>query len=230
MSGTSSSMPVEAYRTIESSPTVADPEVGSPPASVPAAIESTAIPADGAMLIVDVPTDARIYVNGVATTATGDRRRYISRGLVAGKQYEFVVRMAVDRDGETTEESRVVSLTAGEGSRVSFATAPAPQPEARPLVKKAPTTTVTLHVPADAKVWLAGNATGSTGETRQFETSMLAAGQSWQGYEIRVATSVDGREQIVSKVIDLAAGDSVELSIDPTAGLASLADATVSLR
>jgi uncharacterized protein (TIGR03000 family) len=87
-----------------------------------------------------------------------------------------------------------------------------------------------LHVPADAKVWLAGNATGSKGATRQFETTMLAAGQSWKGYEIRVATEIDGREQVVSKVIDLAAGDTVEFSLDPTAGLASLADATASVR
>ena len=172
-----------------------------------------------------MPADAKIFVNGAATKATGDVRRYMSRGLVAGKDYEFVVRMAVDRDGETTEETRVVSLTAGEGSRVSFSAAA----ESQPIVKKAPTTTVTLHVPADAKVWLAGNATGSTGETRQFETTMLAAGQSWKDYEIRVATEVDGREQVVSKVIDLAAGDAVELSIDPTADRASLADTTAAL-
>jgi uncharacterized protein (TIGR03000 family) len=220
----SSSMPVEAYRTIESAPTVADPEVVAPPAAGP--VDSTAIPADAAMLIVEVPADAKIFVNGAATKAGGDVRRYMSRGLVAGKEYEFVVRMAVERDGETTEETRVVSLTAGEGSRVSFAAAAATQP----VVKKAPTTTVTLHVPDDAKVWLAGNATGSTGATRQFETTMLAAGQSWNDYEIRVATEIDGREQVVSKVIDLAAGDTVELSLDPTAGLASLADATASLK
>ena len=223
MSGMSSSMPVEAYRTIESAPTVVDPEVVAPPAA-PAAVESTAIPADGALLIVDVPADAKIFVNGAATKATGDVRRYVSRGLVAGKDYEFVVRMAVDRDGETTEETRVVTLTAGAGSRVSFTAA-----ESQPVVKKAPTTTVTLHVPVDAKVWLAGNATGSTGETRQFETTMLSAGQSWKGYEIRVATEIDGREQVVSKVIDLAAGDAVELSIDPTADRPSLADATAAL-
>ena len=218
-------MPVEAYRTIESAPAAVQPEVVAPPVAAPAAVESTAIPADGAMLIVEVPSNAKIYVNGAVTKATGDVRRYISRGLVAGKEYEFVVRMAVDRDGETTEETRVVSLTAGEGSRVSFTS----EQPSQPVVKKAPTTTVTLHVPADAKVWLAGNATGSTGATRQFETTMLAAGQSWKGYEIRVATEIDGREQVVSKVIDLEAGESVELSIDPTVGLASLADATASL-
>ena len=38
---------------------------------------------------------------------------------------------------------------------------------------------------------------------------------------------VDGREQVVSKVIDLAAGQSVELSLDPAQRTAS-ADSTAS--
>jgi hypothetical protein len=57
----------------------------------------------------------------------------------------------------------------------------------------------------------------------------LAPGQSWKNYEIRVATVVDGREQVVSKVIDLAAGQTVELSLDPAQRTAA-ADTTASIR
>ena len=84
-------------------------------------------------------------------------------------------------------------------------------------------------MPADAKVWLAGNVTASAGATRQFQTTTLAAGQAWKNYEIRVATVVDGREQVVSKVINLAAGQTVELSLDPTQRTAAT-DATASIR
>jgi uncharacterized protein (TIGR03000 family) len=125
--------------------------------------------------------------------------------------------MTVDRDGQTSEQTKVVSLAAGGRSSLSFTAASAPK------------TSLTLHVPADAKVWLAGNETSSAGATRQFQTSTLAAGQAWKNYEIRVATVVDGREQVVSKVIDLAAGQSVELSLDPAQRTAS-ADATASVR
>ena len=62
---------------------------------------------------------------------------------------------------------------------------------------------------------------------RNFETATLAAGQVWRGYEIKVTTVVDGREETVSKVIDLAAGDQVELTLDPAAAPAA---ATASLR
>jgi uncharacterized protein (TIGR03000 family) len=125
--------------------------------------------------------------------------------------------MKVERDGKASEETKVVSLTAGGRSSLSF------------VEDAAPKTSLTLHVPANAKVWLAGNATASSGETRQFETTTLAAGQTWRNYEIRVTTLVDGREQVAAKVIDLAAGQSVELSLDPAQRTAA-ADTTASLR
>ena len=178
---------------------------------------TSVVPADSALLSVEVPAGATIYVNGTKTSATGTVRQYVSRGLAAGKRYEFTVRMTVDRDGQTSEQTKVVSLAAGGRSSLSFTAASAPK------------TSLTLHVPADAKVWLAGNETSSAGATRQFQTSTLAAGQAWKNYEIRVATVVDGREQVVSKVIDLAAGQSIELSLDPAQRTAS-ADATASTR
>jgi uncharacterized protein (TIGR03000 family) len=139
----------------------------------------------------------------------------MSRGLAAGKQYEFAVKMTVDRDGTPAEETKVVSVTAGERSNVSFTAAAK--------------TSLTLRVPADAKVWLAGNATGAAGTVRHFETAGLQDGQSWKNYEIRVSAVVDGQEQTISKVIDLAAGDQIELALDPAQRVAS-ADATASLR
>jgi len=201
-------------------PSVTGGEIIQTPASVnPISNESTTgmVPADAALLSVEVPAGATIHVNGVKTSATGTLRQYVSRGLVAGKKYEFTVRMTVDRDGRTSEQTKTVSLAAGDRSSLSF------------TASEAPKTSLTLHVPADAKVWLAGNATSSSGTTRQFQTATLAPGQSWKNYEIRVATVVDGREQVVSKVIDLAAGQSVELSLDPTQRTAA-ADSTASLR
>ena len=107
-----------------------------------------------------------------------------------------------------------MSLAAGERTSVSF-------------VEPAAATSLTLRVPADAKVWLAGNVTASNGVVRHFETSSLRAGQVWRNYEIKVSTVVDGSERVVSKTIDLAAGDRVELALDPAS---AAAEATASLR
>jgi uncharacterized protein (TIGR03000 family) len=208
---------------ISEPPSVTGGEIIQTPSAInPISTDSTTsvVPADAALLSVEVPADATIHVNGSKTAATGTTRQFVSRGLVAGKKYEFTVRMTVEQNGQTSEQTKVVSLAAGGRSSLAFTAATA---------AAAPKTSLTLHVPADAKVWLAGNATSSAGATRQFQTSTLAAGQTWKNYEIRVATVVDGREQVVSKVIDLAAGQTVELSLDPAQRTAS-ADATASVR
>jgi uncharacterized protein (TIGR03000 family) len=215
--GYSSAMPIESYRVINETPSMTGGEIIGTPSAVPGMLDSTAretVPADGALLVVEVPADATVYVNGAKTTSQGAVRRYLSRGLAAGQKYEFVVRMATEAGKEST---KVVSLTAGQRSNVSFSTA-----------VEAPKTSVTLRVPADAKVWLAGNATASTGDVRTFETSSLPAGKTWKGYEIRVAAVVDGQERTVSKVIDLAAGDVVDLTLDPAVRTAS-AETTAAL-
>jgi uncharacterized protein (TIGR03000 family) len=210
----SSGMPIESYRVIDETPSMTGGEI----IGVPKPTDSTqleTVPADAALLVVEVPAGAKIFVNGSETKSTGGVRRFMSRGLQAGKQYEFAVKMTVDRDGTPAEETKMVSLTAGERSTVSF--------------DSAAKTSLTLRVPADAKVWLAGNATAASGTVRQFETAGLTAGQSWKNYEIRVTAVVDGREETISKVIDLAAGDRIELALDPAQRVAS-ADATASLR
>jgi uncharacterized protein (TIGR03000 family) len=226
ISGMSSSMPVESYRVINEAPAVGTETIGVPASTDSTQIESK-LPADAAMLVVEVPAAAKVFVNGSKTSATGGVRRFISRGLAAGKEYEYVVRMVVERDGQASEETKVVPLSAGGRAAVSFKSAESEL--TIPGAPAAPKTSLTLRVPADAKVWLAGNKTASTGETRLFETTTLRGGQSWKNYEIRVTATVDGREETVSKVIDLAAGDVVELTLDPQQRTAS-ADKTASIR
>jgi len=220
--GYSSGVPVETSRVIEGSAVYGNEVIGTPSSVVAPPTSATFIEApvaaDSALLVVNLPADAQVFVNGEKTAATGGVRRFVSRGLAADKDYEFVVKMVVNRDGSAREEMKKVTLSAGGRSSVTFGEESAKQK-----------TSLTLHVPADARVWLAGNETSSTGATRLFETSNLRSGQTWQNYEIRVATVVDGREKVVSKTINLVAGGTVELSLDPAARTAST-DATVSLK
>ena len=216
-------MPVESYRVIDAAPSGRGEVISTP---TPAATDSTAIPADAALLVVKLPADAKVFVNGSKTAATGDLRRYVSRGLESGKHYEYVVRMVVDRNGAEQEETKVVSLAAGERKTVDFGGTATAEKAAKP----APKTSLTLHVPADAKVFLAGNETASKGETRLFETTTLADGQAWKNYEVRVTHFVDGNEQSIVKTIELAAGASIELALDPAASRTAAVDATASIR
>ena len=138
--------------------------------------------ADG-LLSVNVPEDAKIYVNGQATSSTGDLRQYVSRDLAAGYNYSYEVRAEVVRDGRTVEQVKKIDLRAGETANVAFDFDGSSSAE----------TSLTVHVPADAKVYLAGNATKASGETRVFRTTGLTGSKAWDGYTVRVELERGGR-------------------------------------
>jgi uncharacterized protein (TIGR03000 family) len=75
-------------------------------------------------------------------------------------------------------------------------------------------TSLTMHVPADAKVTLAGVDTKQTGETRQFATTRLPAGQSWDGYKVVVELNKNGQTLHEERSIKLVGGEAQELSIN----------------
>ena len=200
---------------------------GGAPAAAPAdKLKVAQVPADGALLVVEVPEDARVLVNGSPTTATGAVRHFVSSGLAADKSYDYVVTMRFDHDGKTEEQTRTVSLGAGEEQTVSFASANAPQiaQEREPALPIR--TTLTLRVPADAKVWIEGTLVPSTGPVRHFHTTHLQPGQTWDRYEVRVESDVDGSPRSIAKRLSLTGGQELDLALDPTApAIDTLADA-----
>jgi uncharacterized protein (TIGR03000 family) len=161
------------------------------------------------MLSVQVPGTARVYVNNAPTRSTGAVRRYVSRGLQPGREYAYTVRVELDRDGQTVSEEKTVNLQAGQSSSLSFGfeapTELAAQPQRTELV---------LQVPADAKVYLAGQETATQGTVRQFTTTRLAAGQEWADYTVRVEVQRQGRTLAQERVIALKGGQSRELRFD----------------
>jgi uncharacterized protein (TIGR03000 family) len=214
-------MPVDAYRVITDEPVGDVAGDSGEEVQTPAPTDSTQfVPKDGVLLLVSVPDDAKVLVNGSETTSTGSLRRFVSRGLQEGATYDYTVTMVVGDGEKPVEETQTVSVMAGELSKVSFE-------ESSQL-----TTSLTVHVPEESTVWLAGNMTDSTGATRTFETSALPTGSTWENYEIRVVTKHAGEEKTVSKVINLAAGDDVELSFETTDALAdaSLIEKTASIQ
>ena len=183
-------------------------------------------PADGAMLVVEVPEDAKLFINGSLTSLAGGVRNFATTGLTADKQYEYELKMVVDRGGKAVEQTRTVWLSAGEEQTVSLTSAEA---AVAAETTKPATTHLTLRVPEDARVWIEGHLTSPTGAVRTFSTGAIRNGENWEGYEIRVARVVDGREVAVVKSITLTGGRDIELAIDPSAQSPAV-DATASLR
>ncbi len=112
-------------------PTPAKKPVVEPPAAVPAE-PTPPVPAPAApnlgdtssdrsgTLTVWVPYDAKVTVNGRATSSTGSRRQFISYGLQSGLNYKYVVKAEVVRNGQIVEDTKTVVLTAGQITAVAF--------------------------------------------------------------------------------------------------------------
>jgi uncharacterized protein (TIGR03000 family) len=73
---------------------------------------------------------------------------------------------------------------------------------------------LTLNVPAEARVTLAGVDTKQTGEVRQFSTTNLKAGQVWDDYKVVVEMEQDGQMLRDERIIKLTGGQAQELSIN----------------
>jgi uncharacterized protein (TIGR03000 family) len=168
---------------------------------------------DGRVLLnVSVPADAEVYVNGRRTTSSGRRRRYVARNVQPGLKYKFEVRAELVRGGEEVSETKTVALQANQTADLAFRLAA--QSGSGQVDVQPPRTSLTVRVPAAAKVWLEGNATRSTGTARRFATTGLAPGQVWEDYEIRVELERDGRTRTRQQNITLKAGQSHEIRFD----------------
>jgi uncharacterized protein (TIGR03000 family) len=82
--------------------------------------------------------------------------------------------------------------------------------DATPVVK----TKLTLRVPAEAKVTLAGVETKQSGEVRQFATSRLTSGEVWKDYKVVVEMNRDGQTVREERTIRLTGGQDQELAVD----------------
>lgn len=177
------------------------PESESPPAEggeapLPAPGGNTQYRASHALLAVDVPTDAKVFVNGVATTSTGAHRQFVSRNLNHGFDYTYEVRAEITRNGRKIEETKTVMLRAGENTEIAFD------------LESRPETSLTVYVPHSAKVVLAGHETKTIGGVRTFTTTTLDDGAEWENYTVMVEYQQDGRTLTQEKTITLRAGES----------------------
>jgi uncharacterized protein (TIGR03000 family) len=190
--------PMEAQPMIEGAPAEATPPTPPQPAE----------PAQASIRVM-VPADAIVFVNDRPTTSTGESRHYISRNLLAGRTYAYDLRVEYKLDGKPMVESKTVRLQGGANVELSFGNADQMASDAQEAKTK-----VTLHVPAGAKVTLAGAETKQTGETRTFITSTLKEGQKWDGYVVRVELERDGQTLTEEKNLAIVGGESYELSFD----------------
>ena len=71
-------------------------------------------------ITVNLPTKAKLFVDGNNTPATGGKHVFRTPELTRGKPYVYQFRAEVERDGKTQVESREVNFLGGDNVVVDF--------------------------------------------------------------------------------------------------------------
>ncbi len=89
------------------------------PVAPPKTKESSA--AKGAKLIVDLPADAKLFIDDRPIKTTSQHPIFATPNLENGKTYYYEVRVEVVRDGQVATDTKRVIFHAGDEVRESFA-------------------------------------------------------------------------------------------------------------
>lgn len=171
--------------------------------------DSEMLAAGNATIEVELPANAKVYVNNVLTTSTGSSRSYVSNNLTPGKTYAYKLRVEFEQAGRTVVKHQTVKLQAGNKIVMQFKST-----VAQPALATRPATQLKLNVPENARVLLSGALTKQTGSERTFTTHQLAAGQEWNNYVVRVEITRDGELVVEERTLTVEAGESYELAFD----------------
>ena len=131
------------------------------------------------------------------------------------------MRVELEQDGETLTREETIRVTAGSTTSLAI---DFDQDADEAVAQEETSTKLTLSVPADAKVYLAGHLTSTPGEVREFTTTQLAEGAEWSDYTVRVVVERDGQEQTRQETLTLVGGESRELAFDFDGQQVALAD------
>jgi uncharacterized protein (TIGR03000 family) len=99
--------------------------MGAPPVQQAPAPRTGGAPTKPASLnqaevMVSLPAEAKLFIDGQATVSTTSSRKFVSPELEQGKEYFYTLRAEIVRDGKTVSLSKEVTVRAGETVQASF--------------------------------------------------------------------------------------------------------------
>jgi len=103
-----------------SSGSAAAAPAAAPKAAAPATKSADQGSSQPALLVVRVPADAKLFINGESTSLAGGQRTFAAAGLDGDARHEYEVRMIVGEGAEAREETKRVWLVNGETQTLAF--------------------------------------------------------------------------------------------------------------
>jgi uncharacterized protein (TIGR03000 family) len=159
-------------------------------------------------VIVTVPEDAVLYVDGQKSKMTSRERIFMTPQLQVGARYFYDVRVEAVRDGEVKSLNKRVLLSAGTVARVDFTELGEASADASALV--------TVRLPKDARLFVDGTPIPQKLAVRKFTTPKLAPGQLYY-YTVKVELDREGEVVTKSKRVVVEAGKKVEVTFEDAA-------------
>jgi uncharacterized protein (TIGR03000 family) len=83
------------------------------------ATEEAMVPAP-ATIIVNLPADAKLSIDDFQTSSTSSPRYFATPTLERGKDFTYMLKAEIQRDGRTMTTSQMVTVRAGEESRIEL--------------------------------------------------------------------------------------------------------------
>ncbi len=179
------------------------------PAPAPAADKpkTGALPTQ-ATVVVKLPADARLYVDGELASLTSDTRTFTTPQIQRDRDYFYTIRAETTRDGQTVARSERITVRAGLMSRVDFGDLMGAAIKSGPESAAPTPARITVQLPEDARLYVDDVAAPLTSATRSFETPNLEPGRAYT-YTIKAEVVRNGQTRTDSRRVEFQAGKAV---------------------
>lgn len=83
-------------------------------------VKEKAMLSGSATIVVSLPADARLFIDGTSTTSTSNRRVFTTPQLAPGTIFQYTLQAEVVRDGQTVHLTRTVPVQAYQTTQVNL--------------------------------------------------------------------------------------------------------------
>lgn len=164
------------------------------------------LPVNRGQVVVYVPADAKLYAEGQATTLGGTERVFQTPDLVEGRDFQYTLKVEFAQGGETKSTTKQVLVRAGHRTVVDFTN----------TNNDSVSSSVTVNLPAKAKLFVDGVATPISSGTHTFRTPELTKGKSYV-YAFRAEIDREGKTEIENREVTFKGGDPIIVDFADTA-------------
>jgi uncharacterized protein (TIGR03000 family) len=183
--------------------------------------EHASLATGSAELLVTLPEEAKLKIDGRPTTATSAERAFLTPPLQAGRDYHYNLTASFPSDVHAAPVTRRVTVRPGEITRVDLnfsrgaVAAPLSASAGSRAVLKG-NATVRMILPTNARLLVNGDTVATTSSTPVFTAPELESGQVYF-YTFEVVLAGTEGESRTTKQVHVRAGDDVHVDLSEPA-------------